>query len=273
MEKLLNALESVKRQVETVPKIGIVLGSGWGEFASRIKVKATIPYNTIKGFPTSTVEGHRGRFVFGTVGGVEVVVMQGRVHYYEGYSVQDVVMPVRLMALMGINALILTNAAGGINKGFKCGTLMAITDHIMLNVPNPLIGANLPQLGQRFPDMTYCYDRRLTQAVICSAEKIGVPISQGVYFMTSGPSFETPAEIRTMAVMGADAVGMSTAIEAIAARHMNVSVCGISCITNMAAGLSGSIITADEVNQTAEQVQDSFCSLLTQSITTIARLP
>ena len=215
----------------------------------------------------STVVGHKGQFVVGDVKEVPVVIMQGRVHYYEGYPVTDVVLPVRLMGMLGAKKLILTNASGGINTGFHPGDLMLITDQIMSGIPNPLIGANVEELGTRFPDMSEAYSKRMQQIIKKEAQKLGIPLKEGVYLQLTGPSYETPAEIRMYRTCGADAVGMSTACETIAARHMGIEVCGISCITNLAAGMTSQHLNHQEVQQTADRVAEQFQELLTAIIT------
>ena len=248
------------------PEIGIVLGSGLGSFAEKLEDSIYINYQDIPGFPVSTVSGHNGRFVVGKLFGHEVIVMQGRVHYYEGYSMKKVVLPVRLMCMIGIKQLILTNAAGGINLNFKPGTLMAITDQITTFVPSPLIGPNIEDLGVRFPDMSEVYDRTFVGIIEKAAEELGIDLKKGIYLQTTGPQYETPAEIRMFRKLGADAVGMSTTVEAVAARHAGVKVAGISCITNMAAGISGEPLSHEEVKETADRVKDEFEKLLLLSV-------
>lgn len=265
-EKLMKAYSSIKDKITFKPKIALILGSGLGDFAETMDIKQTLDYNEIEGFPVSTVPGHKGRFVFGYVGEAPVVAMQGRVHFYEGYTPQEVVMPVRLMKLMGAEILFLTNAAGGINHSFSAGDFMLITDHISMSVPSPLIGENIEPLGTRFPDMSEVYSRRLRKIIIDSTITAGVPLRRGVYIQTTGPQYETPAEIRAYERMGADAVGMSTAIEAIAARHAGMEVCGISCISNMAAGISANPLTHAEVQETADRVAPLFKKLVKQAI-------
>lgn len=265
-EKLCRCVQEVKKKIDFQPEVALVLGSGLGEYAREMDVKAVVPYKEIPGFPVSTVAGHQGRFLFGYVKQVPVVAMQGRVHYYEGYPITDVVLPVRLMGLLGAKKLILTNAAGGVNFSFNPGTLMVITDHIASMVPNPLIGPNIEELGTRFPDMSEIYDRKLREIILQAGRNTGVSLQQGVYVQLTGPSYESPAEIRMCRAMGADAVGMSTACEAVAARHMGLQVCGISCITNMAAGMSGQPLNHEEVQETADRVAEEFCRLVTETI-------
>ena len=226
-------------------------------------------YRDMEGFPRSTVEGHKGRFVFGYVGEVPVVCMQGRVHYYEGYAMSDVVLPIRLMRLMGAETLFLTNAAGGINMDYRPGDLMLIRDHIAQMVPSPLIGPNLDSLGPRFCDMTDTYDAEYRAILRETAGKAGIPLQEGVYIQFSGPQYETPAEIRMARTLGADAAGMSTACEAIAAHHAGMRVCGISCITNMAAGVTGEKLSHEEVQETADRTAEQFQKLVTAGILAI----
>ena len=264
-EKLFRCLESVKKRTGFKPEVALVLGSGLGDYADGIRIEDTVDYKDIEGFPTSTVEGHKGRFGFGYVGKVPVVIMQGRVHYYEGYPMTDVVLPVRLMGLLGAKKLILTNAAGGVNFDFEPGDFMLIRDHITTAVPSPLIGANMDKLGPRFPDMSEVYSVRMQKVVKEAACKLGISLKEGVYMQFSGPNYETPAEIRMCRVWGADAAGMSTACEAMAARHMGMEVCGISCITNQAAGM-GKKLDHAEVQETADRVSREFAGLVTEVI-------
>lgn len=268
-EKLIGCYETVKERISFTPEIALVLGSGLGGIADEMEIVQTLDYSQIEGFPVSTVAGHKGRFVFGRLGGADVVAMQGRVHYYEGYPVSDVVLPIRLMKLMGAKTLFLTNAAGGINPAFKAGDFMLITDHISALVPSPLIGENIEQLGVRFPDMSQVYSPRLRGIIEQSAAAEGVPLQRGVYIQTTGPNYETPAEIRAYGRLGADAVGMSTAIEAMAARHAGMEICGISCISNLAAGISANPLSHAEVQQTADRVAPMFRRLVKRAIADI----
>lgn len=269
-EKLMKCYECVQKKISFKPELALILGSGLGDYADTMEVVETLDYHDIEGFPVSTVPGHKGRFVFGYAGGVPIVAMQGRVHFYEGYKPQDVVLPVRLMRLMGAKVLFLTNAAGGINRSFNAGDLMLITDHISMSVPSPLIGENIDELGVRFPDMSEVYSRRLQKVIENAAVTAGVPLRKGVYIQTTGPQYETPSEIRAYERLGADAVGMSTAIEAIAARHAGMEICGISCISNLAAGISVNPLTHKEVQETADRVAPLFKKLVTQAIKDIS---
>lgn len=265
-EKLMKCYESVKSKVDFKPAAALILGSGLGGYAEEIKVVETLDYSEIEGFPVSTVPGHKGRFVFGYIGEVPVVVMQGRVHYYEGYSIQDVVLPTRLMKLMGAEVLFLTNAAGGVNYEFQAGDFMMITDQIASFVPSPLIGANMDELGPRFCDMSEVYDKDLQEILRASARELGISLKEGVYIQLTGPAFETPAEVRMCRTLGADAVGMSTACEAVAANHMGMKICGISCISNLACGMTDNPLSHEEVQETADRVAPLFKKLITESI-------
>ncbi len=265
-QKLKKCLESVRKRTDFQPETGLVLGSGLGDFADGIEIRDVVEYSDIEGFPVSTVKGHKGRFVFGYVDSVPVVIMQGRVHYYEGYAMSDVVLPARLMGMMGAKRLFLTNAAGGVNENFRPGDFMMITDHIASAVPSPLIGANIEELGSRFPDMSEVYSLRLQEVIRRSAQECGIRLQEGVYVQLTGPNYETPAEIRMCRGWGGDAVGMSTACEAMAARHMGLEVCGISCITNLAAGISSEKLDHKEVQETADRVSADFKKLVTRVI-------
>ena len=267
-EKLVNCYESIKDKVPFTPKVALVLGSGLGNYADsgKITVEATIDYKDIAGFPVSTAPGHVGRFVFGHVGDTPVVCMQGRVHYYEGYSMQDVVLPIRLMKMMGAEVLFLTNASGGIKRGIKPGTLMLLTDQIACFVDSPLIGANIPELGVRFPDMSHIYDEDLQVLAKKCAADLDMSIADGVYMQLKGPNYETPAEVAMARILGADCVGMSTACEAIAANHMGMKIVGISCISNLAAGISATALTEEEVLETGKKVSGEFTALVTEII-------
>ena len=261
-EKLERAVASLRSLTDFKPRLLLVLGSGLGGFAERMEVVQTIDYADIEGFPVSGVSGHAGKLVLGYVGGVATAAMQGRVHYYEGNDMTDVVLPLRALRLLGAETIILTNAAGGINQEFNCGDLMLIRDHISSLVPSPLRGENLDCLGTRFPDMTAVYDKRLGEIALSSAKELGIVLREGVYLQAPGPQFETPAEIRTYRSWGADAVGMSTACEAIAARHAGYRICGISLISNAAAGMTGQALTHEEVKEAGDRAASVFSSLI-----------
>ena len=264
-EKLQKCLCSVREKTDFVPQVAIVLGSGLGDYADGIQVEAEIDYKEIEGFPVSTVPGHAGKFIFGYVGTVPVVCMKGRVHYYEGYPISDVVLPTRLMQLLGAKILFLTNASGGINPAFHAGDLMLITDHIATFVPNPLIGSNL-EPGVRFPDMSHVYDPALSDVIRSVAKEQKILLQEGVYIQFTGPSYETPAEVKMAGILGADAVGMSTAVEAIAAVHFGMRVCGISCVCNPAAGISKVPLSHKEVQEAANEAAPKFKKLVTESV-------
>jgi purine-nucleoside phosphorylase len=244
------------------PRIGLVLGSGLGAFANEIAGAARMEYAKIPHFPRSTAIGHAGRMVIGKVADVPVAVMQGRVHFYEGYSMREVIFPMRVMARMGIRAVVVTNAAGGINRNFKQGCLVVLRDHINLQGTNPLIGPNDELFGERFPDMTQVYWKPYQAAALQDGKRLGIEIAEGVYAALTGPSYETPAEIRYLRTIGADLVGMSTVPEVIAAAHLGIRVLGISCVTNMAAGILDQPITTEEVMETGERVKADFVALL-----------
>lgn len=265
-EKLDKCLKAVRAKTDFVPKVGIVLGSGLGDYAEQIKVETEVSYSDIEGFPISTVPGHAGKFIFGYVGEVPVVCMKGRVHYYEGYDISDVVLPIRLMKLLGAGILFLTNAAGGVNTSFHVGDLMLIKDHISVFAPNPLIGPNIEELGVRFPDMSTVYDVELQKIIKNTARDNGIFIQEGIYTQLTGPSYESPAEIRMLHLMGCDAVGMSTVVEAIAARHCGMRICGISCICNLAAGMTQASLNHEEVQEAADMSAPKFKKLVTESV-------
>lgn len=270
-DKLQQCYKSFRDKIDFKPEVALILGSGLGDYADTIDIKATLNYSDIEGFPVSTVKGHKGRFVFGYINKVPVVIMQGRVHYYEGYSISDVVLPTRLMKLMGANVLFLTNAAGSVNYDFNSGDFMMITDHISNFVPSPLIGDNIDELGLRFSDMSHVYDLELQNIIRNTANEIGISLQEGVYIQLTGPNFETPQEIKMCRTLGADAVGMSTACEAMAANHMGMQICGISCITNQGAGMSSNPLSHQEVQETADRVASVFKNLITQTITNIGK--
>lgn len=268
-EKLQKCYESFKAKIDFVPEIAIILGSGLGALADEIDVKAVLDYGDIDGFPQSTVPGHKGRFVFGYMDSVPVVIMQGRVHYYEGYSMQDVVLPTRLMKLMGAKVLFVTNASGGVNPSFSAGDFMLITDQIANFVPSPLIGSNFEELGTRFPDMSEIYDKDLREIVINTAKELDIKLQQGVYIQLTGPNFESPAEVRMCRTLGADAVGMSTACETIAANHAGMKICGISCVANLGCGLTENPLTHKEVMEAADKAAPLFKKLIRASVVNI----
>jgi purine-nucleoside phosphorylase len=261
-DQVKEAADSVRDRIRDVPSVAIVLGSGLGDFASTPEQAVSIPYEQLPNWPASRVIGHEGRLVVGRVKGKVIAALAGRCHAYEGHSQLTVTFAVRAMGLLGVKTLILTNAAGGINTAFKAGALMVIDDHINLSGANPLVGPNDDRFGPRFPDMSEVYSKRVRGIADDAARKLGVPLAHGVYVALMGPSYETPAEIRYLRTIGADAVGMSTAAEAIAARHMGMEVLGISCITNMAAGVLPEPLNHQEVMETARRVRDRFVALL-----------
>lgn len=267
-ERLMKCYECFKEKVDFTPKIALILGSGLGDYADSIDIKAVLDYKDIEGFPISTVLGHKGRFVFGYVENVPVVIMQGRVHYYEGYSMEDVVLPTRLMKMMGAEVLFITNAAGGVNWQFECGDFMLINDQICM-APSPLIGENIDELGVRFPDMSEIYNKNLRDIVKHTARSLDINLREGVYIQLTGPNYESPSEVRMVRILGADAVGMSTACEAIAANHMGMKIVGISCISNLACGVSNKPLTHAEVQETADKAAPKFKKLITESIKNI----
>lgn len=268
-EKVLKCYECVQQKFDFEkfrPEVAIVLGSGLGDYAQDIDVVGEISYGDIEGFPVSTVPGHAGKFIFGYVGDVKVVCMKGRVHYYEGYPITDVVLPIRLMKMMGAKILFLTNACGGINPSFEACDFMMITDHISFFVPNPLIGANIEELGTRFPDMTEVYDKDLRELIKQAAAEHNIKLQKGVYCQLTGPAFETPAEIKMLHTMGVDVAGMSTVVEAIAANHMGMKICGISFVSNLAAGISPNPLTHEEVQEAANMAAPKFRLLVTEAV-------
>lgn len=270
-EKLQNCLACVREKTDFVPKIAVVLGSGLGDYAEAIDVKCEISYSEIEGFPVSTVPGHAGKFIFGYIDNIPVVCMKGRVHYYEGYDVTDVVLPARLMKLLGAEILFLTNAAGGVNTSFHAGDLMLIKDHISVFAPNPLIGPNIDEMGVRFPDMSKVYDRELQDIIRRTAKENDIFLQEGIYAQLTGPSFESPAEIRMLRTLGCDAVGMSTVVEAIAANHCGMRICGISCISNLAAGMSEKPLCHEEVQEAADMAAPKFKKLVTEAVKNFVR--
>ena len=271
-ERLLKCYQCFKDKINFKPEVALVLGSGLGDYADTIRVEAVLDYHDIEGFPVSTVSGHKGRFVFGYVGDVPVVIMQGRVHYYEGYSMEDVVLPTRLMKMMGARILFLTNASGSVNYDYKAGDFMMITDQISNFVPSPLIGPNEEMLGERFSDMSEIYRKDLCEIIRGAAADLQIPLQEGTYIQLSGPNFETPHEVKMCRILGGDAVGMSTACEAIAANHMGMKVCGISCISNLGCGMTDQPLSAEKVKETADRVAPLFKQLITESIVRIGKM-
>ncbi|HZI18739.1 MAG TPA: purine-nucleoside phosphorylase [Pyrinomonadaceae bacterium] len=261
-ERAEHAARFIRSRAAEEPRVALVLGSGLGAFADTLEDARPVSYEEIPGFARPTVEGHAGRLVLGRVGGVAAVVMQGRFHFYEGYSLEEVTFPVRVLGLLGAKSLVLTNAAGGLNNSFTEGSLIVISDHLNLMGASPLRGRNDPRFGPRFPDMTHVYDQEYQETAVREAHDLGVELRRGVYAALSGPSYETPAEIRMLRLLGADAVGMSTVPEAIIARQMGLRVLGISCITNLAAGVLDRPINHEEVIETGARVRETFAALL-----------
>lgn len=256
----------ILKQSKYKPEIGLILGSGLGSLADTIEDAEYYNYSDIPNFPTSTVEGHAGRLVIGKLGNKQVIAMQGRFHYYEGYSLDKVTFPIRVMKLLGISKLIVTNAAGAVNKDFNPGDLMVITDHINFSGSNPLFGHNIDEFGPRFPDMSEAYNLELRNKVLQAGKELGINLQQGVYVMFSGPTYETPAEVRFARVMGGDAVGMSTVPEVIVANHCGIKTVGISCLTNMAAGILEQPLNHEEVIETSTRVKNDFINLMNKTI-------
>ncbi len=266
MTQVQETLTFLKSKTKINPQIGLVLGSGLGAFVNDMDVEISIPFSEIPHFGKSSVEGHSGNLIFGHVGSVPTVVQQGRLHFYEGHSLDSVVFPVRVMGVMGVKNLILTNSAGGCGDGMKAGDFMVITDHLNLTGHNPLLGPNLKELGPRFPDMTESYDKNFVSLLSQIFKKHGIRFHQGVYAGLTGPTYETPAEVRYLKMIGSSAVGMSTVPETIVANHMGLKVVGISCITNLAAGISPQKLTHSEVTETAKLVESSFSKVLKEFI-------
>ena len=265
-KKLEKCLKSIREKTDFKPEKAVILGSGLGDYAEKIKIEKIVKYTDIEDFPVSTVQGHKGQFVFGYVEDVPVVLMQGRVHYYEGYPMQDVVLPTRLMGMMGAKKILLTNAAGGVNPSFRPGDFMLIKDHITTAVPSPLIGPNIEELGVRFPDMSEAYSKELIRKADEIAEEKGIKVQHGVYIGTQGPTFETPAEYKLFHILGADAVGMSTVPEVIVANHCGIKVFGISVITDL--GVEGKIVevTHEEVQKAADAAQPKMTTIMRELI-------
>lgn len=257
-----NCVKAIREKTNFEPEVGLILGSGLGDYADQIENPIVIPYETIPDFPVSTVEGHKGQFLLGMCNGKKVIVMQGRVHYYEGYDQKIITLPIRIMKRLGIENMVITNAAGGVNKSFEPGTLMIIEDHINFSGSNPLVGKNIDKDGTRFPDMSNIYKKDLREKLKTVASEKGIKLEEGIYMMFSGPSYETPAEIRMARTMGADAVGMSTVPEAIVCSHCGIPVIGISCITNCAAGILEQPLGHEEVVETAAKVKNTFVKVI-----------
>ncbi len=268
-ERAEHATRVIRSRISVEPRIALVLGSGLGGFADDFEESVGIPYEEIPGYVRSTAQGHAGRLVIGKIDSVPVLAMQGRVHYYEGYALEEVTFPIRTFGLLGVKTVVLTNAAGGINVQLSQGGLMVISDHLNLMGINPLRGPNDERFGPRFPDMSAVYSPQLQEIVVDEARAIGVEVRRGIYGALSGPSYETPSEIHMLRNLGADAVGMSTVPEAIVARHMGLEVLGISCITNMAAGISDEPINHEEVMATGDRVRETFAELLRRVISAI----
>lgn len=268
-EKILRAAEYIRAQVSLRPQIGLVLGSGLGDYADTLEDPVRILYSDIPNFPVPSIPGHTGALVFGRKCGQEVVVMQGRIHYYEGLPQQEITLPIRVLAALGVKTIVLTNACGGVNLSFAPGDLMLISDHINFSGANPLIGPNLDTFGPRFPDMSDLYTASLRSAIREKAADAGIPLQEGVYAMYSGPNYETPAEIRMFRTLGADTVGMSTVPEALVAGHCGMQVVGVSCVTNMAAGVLPVKLSHAEVTETANRVSAKFRKLIDLILTVI----
>lgn len=265
------AVQYIQSSISAVPSTGLVLGSGLGVLADEIKNPVVLKYEDIPGFPVSTVEGHAGQLVFGELEGMQVAAMQGRFHYYEGYSLQEVTFPIRVMNALGVKRLLVTNAAGGVNHDFEPGDLMIIDDHINWLGANPLIGENDAELGPRFPDMSSAYSKGLAKIADEAALSLNIRIQRGTYMANTGPAYETPAEVRMARVLGADAVGMSTVPEVIVAVHGGMEVLGISCISNLAAGMLDQPLSHDEVMDTTSKVQEDFLKLMKETLRRIAQ--
>lgn len=253
---------ALKERLPTQPRVAMILGSGLGAVADTLEEATTIDYSEIEGFPVSAVEGHAGCLVFGKLEGVDVVIMKGRAHFYEGWSMEEVTFPIRVFSLLGIDYLLVTNSAGGVNQNYVAGDLMIISDHINLTGHNPLRGPNHGDFGPRFPDMSDAYSQQLRELTRAVAARQGVDVKEGVYAGVAGPSYETPAEVRMIAALGGDAVGMSTVPEVIIANHCGMNIAGISCITNLAAGISADKLSHDEVKETADRVRETFIGLV-----------
>ncbi len=265
-EKITTSANRIQKVRSIAPKVGIILGSGLGTFIDQVSDKEILPYDEIPFFHSTSVEGHEGRIILGNIEGVEVVILQGRLHAYEGLSMEEVVFPVAVLSALGIEVLFLTNAAGGINLDYSPGNLVIIKDHINMMGKNPLVGPNLSNMGPRFPDMTFAYDPKLRELIQASAKEVGHELKEGIYAGVLGPTYETPAEIKMLRTLGADMVGMSTVPESIMANYLGLKVCGISCITNMAAGIKNEKLSHDDVKREASLVMETFGDILKSSI-------
>lgn len=269
-KKVADCLSYIRKITDFKPDVALVLGSGLGAYTQEMEdIVCVIPYARIPGFPVSTVSGHAGKFIMGYIKGVAVIIMDGRVHYYEGYTPEEVVLPLRVMRAMGAKILFLTNAAGGINRSYQPGDLVILKDHISLFVPNPLGGPNDPEEGPRFPDMTNVYDPKLRKRVMDYAKSDGIALKEGVYCQLTGPTYETPAEIRLLGMLGADLVGMSTVMEAVVANHIGMSICAVSLVTNMAAGINVVPLSHEEVRLTGRDSAPRFARLVTLALQAI----
>ena len=254
--------EQIREKTDFKPEIVIILGSGLGDFADEIEIAAEIPYSDIEGFPITTAPGHEGKLIFGTCKGKNVVIAKGRIHYYEGYSMADVILPLRTLRLLGAHTVILTCSAGSLNEEYRPGEFLVLNDHIASFVPSPLIGENIDELGERFVDMTCVYDKELRDKAVEAAQENGISVHNGIYIQVSGPQYETPAECKMYQSFGADAIGMSTAVEAVAAKHMGMKVCAISCLTCMGAGMENVELSHEEVEKNAEESSEDFKKLI-----------
>ncbi|MCB0377654.1 MAG: purine-nucleoside phosphorylase [Bdellovibrionales bacterium] len=268
IERLQETTHYIRSLSQLKPRVGIILGSGLGALVKYVQIEKEIPYEDLPNFPTPSVEGHKGRLILGEWHGIPLAILQGRVHYYEGHKMDAVVYPIRTLAMLGIEIAILTNSAGGLDPKMTPGDFMVIEDHINLMGNNPLMGPNIKNLGPRFPDMTEAYDRKLTAGMIKTLKDLDIPHWQGVYCGVSGPTYETPAEVRFLQTIGGKAVGMSTVPEAIAANHLGLRVCAMSCVTNPAAGIHTTKLTHDEVTEIANSVEKQFCDFFDRFLST-----
>lgn len=268
-ERLDRCVEQIKAKADFVPDVALVLGSGLGDYVNNLDIVATIPYSEIDGWPTTSVEGHEGNLIFATMNNLNIAVLQGRVHYYEGYEMQEVVLPLRVLHLLGARTVIITNAVGAINESYSVGDFMVVEDHIASLVPSPLVGENLDELGERFTGMSFAYNEALRESVLAVAKEEGITVHSGVFIQTMGPQYETPAEIRAYRIWGADTVGMSSAVEAAAAAHMGMKICMINCVTNMAAGIGDQDPSHDDIHDASSMLSENFAKLITGLLQTI----